>query len=270
MSHDFADIAVDQEPHSGYYELLETIGKGGFAKVVLGRPILTRIDGAVKIINQQDFYRLHRPLLREVHGMAVLHHPNIVQLFHVINTTESLFLDLKPPNVLFDTQINVKLADFGLGTSFNGRQLSTFCFIPAVVAPELFLGQEYDGRAVDVWSLVVLLYRMITNTLPFKGTNWRELEQKVKPCHPPELQGSSPSPAREVQPECSSFQHAEQQHMDHESGQKAQESASPSVILERTTSTSNPSPGSRTATLSTARRTAPPLPSTDPVRDRHP
>lgn len=56
MARDFSGIAVDQEPHSGHYELPETIGKGVFAKVVFGRHILTGMEVAVKIIHQQDFF----------------------------------------------------------------------------------------------------------------------------------------------------------------------------------------------------------------------
>lgn len=92
MSHDFSDIPVDQEPYSGHYGLLQTIGKGIFSNVVLGRRILTGTQVAVKIIDQLVAFQVQRPLLSEVHCTADLHHPNIVQLFHVISTTESLFL----------------------------------------------------------------------------------------------------------------------------------------------------------------------------------
>lgn len=38
--------------------------------------------------------------------------------------------DLKPQNVLFGAQMNIKIADFGLSTQFSGSKLSTFCGSP--------------------------------------------------------------------------------------------------------------------------------------------
>lgn len=42
---------------------------------------------------------------------------------------------LNPHNILLDTQMNAKLSDFGLGTSFNGHQLSTFFSNPVYAGP---------------------------------------------------------------------------------------------------------------------------------------
>ncbi|KAF6284469.1 hypothetical protein mRhiFer1_009232 [Rhinolophus ferrumequinum] len=89
---DFPDIRVNQEPHSAHYELQGTIGEGTFAKVVLGKHILTKTMVAVKIIDQRGSYRTLRSLLHEVRCMEDFHHPNIVQLFHVISTAESFSL----------------------------------------------------------------------------------------------------------------------------------------------------------------------------------
>lgn len=95
------------------------------------------------------------------------------------DTRRALFTDLKPQNVLLDAQIKAKLSDFGLGASFNVHQLSMFCGSPAYVAPELFLGEIYDGRAANIWSLGVLLYKMLMNTIPFEAMNWEELLKKL-------------------------------------------------------------------------------------------
>lgn len=92
MARDIRDIRVDQGPISAHYELLEIIGEGAFGKVVLGEHILTKTKVAVKIIDQQVSKRIRRSLLHEVRCMEDLHHPNIVQLFHVITSPEYLFL----------------------------------------------------------------------------------------------------------------------------------------------------------------------------------
>jgi len=88
--------------------------------------------------------------------------------------------DLKPDNVLFDSQNNIKIADFGLSEEFvPGEKLFTFCGTPEYMAPEVFQGHKFDGPKVDVWSLGVMLYEMLTATLPFPGTTWPHIIERV-------------------------------------------------------------------------------------------
>nr|XP_020008691.1 sperm motility kinase Z-like [Castor canadensis] len=88
--------------------------------------------------------------------------------------------DLKPNNILLDEAGNVKLADFGLATWFTpGQKLQLLCGALSFRAPEVYLGQTYDGPKVDVWSLGVMLYLMVTGQLPFKGITLRELKPQV-------------------------------------------------------------------------------------------
>uniref|UniRef100_A0A4W4ER80 non-specific serine/threonine protein kinase n=1 Tax=Electrophorus electricus TaxID=8005 RepID=A0A4W4ER80_ELEEL len=85
--------SVDEHPHVGNYRLLKTIGKGNFAKVKLGRHVLTGREVAVKIIDKTQLNPTSlQKLFREVRIMKVLNHPNIVKLFEVIETDKTLYL----------------------------------------------------------------------------------------------------------------------------------------------------------------------------------
>ncbi|MGB9299631.1 MAG: ABC transporter substrate-binding protein [Anaerolineae bacterium] len=76
--------------------------------------------------------------------------------------------DLKPENVLLAADGTAKLTDFGLARSIASRVTSEGVIVGTVfyLAPELALGQDFDGRA-DLYALGVMLYELTTGRLPF-------------------------------------------------------------------------------------------------------
>ncbi|XP_054546666.1 serine/threonine-protein kinase MARK2-like [Talpa occidentalis] len=208
-----------------HYRVLRTLGEGAYAKVKLALHLVTGTEVAIKFICKSRQARLEF-LAREVDCMKALQHPNIIQLFEVLDTREDLLLvmeyagggdlqeyllrhgrleepeargkfeqilaavthchargiahrDLKPENILMDSEHNLKLGDFGLSIECAGAALSTFCGSPEYAAPEIFEHRAYAGPAADVWSLGVVLYRMVTGALPFRGSNLLQLRGRV-------------------------------------------------------------------------------------------
>lgn len=97
-------------------------------------------------------------------GMKYLHDRNIVHR------------DLKPENILLtDKDLHIKIADFGLAKIIGEESFTTtLCGTPSYVAPEILLDSKHRRytRAVDVWSLGVVLYICLCGFPPFSDELW--------------------------------------------------------------------------------------------------
>ncbi|KAF2864473.1 Pkinase-domain-containing protein [Piedraia hortae CBS 480.64] len=91
-----------------------------------------------------------------------------------------IYRDLKPENILLDYVGHIALCDFGLCKldMKDEDKTNTFCGTPEYLAPELLHGQGYT-KAVDWWTLGVLVYEMLTGLPPFYDENTNEMYRKI-------------------------------------------------------------------------------------------
>ncbi|XP_037758132.1 maternal embryonic leucine zipper kinase isoform X1 [Chelonia mydas] len=94
----------DYEEILKYYELYETVGTGGFAKVKLGRQLLTGEKVAIKIMDKLALGDDLPRVKTEIDAMKNLSHQHICRLYHVIETSKKIFMVLEycPGGELFD------------------------------------------------------------------------------------------------------------------------------------------------------------------------
>ncbi|SMF69389.1 serine/threonine protein kinase [Pseudobacteriovorax antillogorgiicola] len=129
---------------------------------------------------------------------AVLIFNDIAGALKEVHRNNIIHRDIKPENIMILHSGHVKLMDFGIARDVhlgNLTQVGDFLGSPNYMSPEQIRGANLDKQA-DIYSLGVVLFRMLTGQLPFDGQNHHEICMKILLGHykpPNEIQsGISP------------------------------------------------------------------------------
>lgn len=168
---------VDESEEGATFIAMEYV-RGTDLKEILAKEGKLDLDKAVEVVSQV------------AEGLAYAHAHGVVHR------------DVKPANILITEDRKVKLTDFGIARvdtsnlTMEGQLLGT----PNYMAPEQIQGLKTDHR-VDVFSLGVVLYEMLTGEKPFKGENVTVVTHRIvydPYTAPEEYIGQLPEPVIEV------------------------------------------------------------------------
>ena len=133
-----------------------------------GEPLTDLIarEGALKVGRAVKIFQQTADALQAAHDLGIVHR------------------DLKPDNIMIakgrDGSDVVKVVDFGIAKAVGGDEAGQkvtktglVVGTPEFMSPEQLSGDKLDGRS-DLYSLALVLYRMLTGKLPFEATSVQE------------------------------------------------------------------------------------------------
>jgi hypothetical protein len=92
--------------------------------------------------------------------------------------------DLKMGNIFIDSQMNLKIGDFGLAAVMADEhdRRTTLCGTPNYIAPEILSksGSRGHDNKVDTWAIGVICYAMLIGTPPFQSKSQQEIYAKLR------------------------------------------------------------------------------------------
>uniref|UniRef100_A0A8D1UZ37 non-specific serine/threonine protein kinase n=1 Tax=Sus scrofa TaxID=9823 RepID=A0A8D1UZ37_PIG len=181
------------------FELLKVLGQGSYGKVFLVRKVKGSDAGqlyAMKVLKKAtlkafqtegklylilDFLRggdLFTRLSKEVMFTEEDVKFYLAELALALDHLHGLgiiYRDLKPENILLDEEGHIKVTDFGLSKEAidHDKRAYSFCGTIEYMAPEV-VNRRGHTQSADWWSFGVLMFEMLTGSLPFQGKDRKE------------------------------------------------------------------------------------------------
>lgn len=135
-------------------------------------------------------------LIPEVKALPIF--LDILDTVAYLHSNGILHLDIKSNNIMVLPDGKIKLIDLGIASRMSDASDSTGFGTPAYMPPEQS-EKGQCGKYTDIFSLGIMLFEMLTGTLPFYGQNSKEIRYKIKYEPTPQMKDFYPMINSELQ-----------------------------------------------------------------------
>jgi serine/threonine-protein kinase len=136
---------------------------------------------AMEYIKGQDLQQhCKRAALMPIHQVVSIV-ARVAQALDYAHRLQVIHRDIKPSNVMYDgVTDSVKVTDFGIARITDGSKTRTGVVMgtPSYMSPEQLAGLPLDGRS-DLYSLGIMLFQLLTGSLPFRAESMAQLMSKI-------------------------------------------------------------------------------------------
>lgn len=135
----------------------------------------------LELLQGGEFFTYLQKVGRLSEAKAVFYAASVVSAFTALHEKKIAYRDLKPENMVLNSEGFVKIVDLGLAKQILNGKTWTMCGTPDYLAPEIILNEGHD-HAVDYWALGVLIYEMVTGWPPFYADEPMKTYEKIVAC----------------------------------------------------------------------------------------
>jgi protein kinase A/protein kinase X len=158
-------------------DILTRIAHPFIVNILTGFQDEKRLCMLLEYVNGGELFSHLRKEGRLPNEHAQFYAGEIVLAFEYLHKLHIVYRDLKPENLLIDTDGHIKITDFGFAKEVEDRTW-TLCGTPEYLAPEIIQSKGH-GKPVDWWALGVLIFEMLAGYPPFYDENPFGIYQKV-------------------------------------------------------------------------------------------
>ncbi len=141
-------------------------------------------------VSLEQLIRKNSVPLEEVPELVI----KICEALHAVHSVGIIHRDLKPANIMVLESYDIKLTDFGIARPENSQLthhneiVGSVCYIP----PEIWIGED-PTPSVDLYSLGIVMYELLTGKVPFDGSSPGDLMRKHLQSIPEPPKDSNPA-----------------------------------------------------------------------------